>query len=401
MPDSEDANDLERFRSETHRWLLENAPPSMREPLKSENDLCWGGKKREYPADVKRWLQVMAERGWTAPTWPECYGGGGLSKARAKVLAEEMARLGLRPALFGVALTMIGPLLLQEGSEEQKRRHIPAIVRGERLWCQGYSEPGAGSDLASLQTGAVADGDDFILNGQKIWTSLADKADWMFLLARTDPQAKKGEGITFLLMDMESAGVTVRPIKLIAGNSHFCETFFTDVRVPRENVVGRINGGWSIAKALLGFERSAIGGMFKKERPEGDPLVALARRYIDASEKEIGDPMVRDRITRIRMDQKRLEFTLARTAENAKAGHKPGPESSILKYYGSELNMRRQELIQSILGPHALGWSGEGVDPREVRMTKEWLRSRGNSIEGGTSEIQLNIIAKRVLGLPE
>src|SRR5512139_1853232 len=216
---------LEKFREQTRQWLLANAPKTMFTPVRVVDDLCWGGRKTKYPSDVKRWLDVMAERGWTAPTWPQQYGGGGLGKAEAKILAQEMAKLGLRAPLVGFGLTMIGPLLLQEGSEELKRTHLPPIVRGEIRWCQGYSEPGAGSDLASLQTRALIDGDDFIVSGQKIWTSYADKADWMFLLVRTDPTARKQDGITFLLMDMESPGVSVKPILLISGSSPFCETF--------------------------------------------------------------------------------------------------------------------------------------------------------------------------------
>jgi acyl-CoA dehydrogenase len=216
----------------------------MYTPYKTQDELCWGGKKAQYPPDTKRWLDVMAERGWTAPTWPAEYGGGGLSKAEAKVLAEEMAKLRLRPPLIGFGLAMIGPLLLQEGSDELKRAHLPSIVKGEIRWCQGYSEPGSGSDLASLQTKAIRDGDVFIVNGQKVWTSYGDKSDWMFVLVRTDFEARKQDGITFLLMDMTSPGVSVRPILLISGSSPFCETFLSDVRVPVTNVVGRVNGGW-------------------------------------------------------------------------------------------------------------------------------------------------------------
>src|SRR2546422_7434786 len=240
--------DLETFRDDAPRWLDANAPASMSTPPRTPEDVCWGGRKPRYPEDVTRWLDVMVERGWTAPTWPREYGGGGLAKEEAKVLAGEMAKRTLRPPLIGFGLTMIGPLLLQVGSEQQKREHLPRIVRGEIRWCQGYSEPGAGSDLASLQTRAVRDGDEFIVNGQKVWTSYADKADWMFLLVRTDPEVPKHAGITFLLMDMDTPGVSVRPIRLISGASPFCETFITDVRVPVRNVVGQVNGGWAIAK---------------------------------------------------------------------------------------------------------------------------------------------------------
>jgi alkylation response protein AidB-like acyl-CoA dehydrogenase len=392
--------DLETFRAEARRWLDASAPPLVRTPPRSNDDLCWGGRKARYEPDVKRWLDLMAERGWTAPTWPREYGGGGLSRPEAKVLAEEMARLRLRPPLIGFGLTMIGPLLLQEGSEELRREHLPPIVRGEIRWCQGYSEPGAGSDLASLQTKAVRDGDDFVLNGQKVWTSGADQADWMFILVRTDFDAPKHAGITFLLMDMDTPGVSVRPIRLISGFSPFCETFLTDVRVPARNVVGRVNGGWLMAKALLGHERTMIADAFK-ERDEGRRLVTTAKRYAGEHDGRVADPIVRDRIAQLELDQACLDLTLARARDGAKAGHKPGPETSIFKYYGTELNQRRRELLMSILGPQGLGWEGAGFEPDELKVARDWLRSRGNTIEGGTSEIQLNIIAKRVLGLPD
>ena len=392
--------DLEAFREETRRWLAANAPAAMRTPPRSPEDLCWGGRKSNYPDDVRRWLAAMAERGWTAPTWPREYGGGGLSKQEAKVLAEEMAKLRVRPPLTGFGLTMIGPLLLQEGSETLKREHLPPIVRGEIRWCQGYSEPGAGSDLASLQTKAMRDGEHFVVNGQKVWTSYGDKADWMFILVRTGFEGQKHAGITFLLMDMETPGVSVRPIKLISGSSPFCETFLTDVRVPVRNVVGQANGGWLIAKALLGHERTMIADVFK-ERDDAKRLLDLARRHVGERDGRIADPVVRDRVAQLEMDQACLDLTLARSRDNAKAGHKPGPESSIFKLYGTELNQRRRDLMISILGPQALGWEGPGFEPSELSITRDWLRSRGNSIEGGTSEVQLNIIAKRVLALPD
>ena len=392
--------DLQTFRDETRRWLDANAPASMHTPFRNPDELCWGGKKIRYPDDVRRWLEVMAARGWTAPTWPKAYGGGGLSKAEAKVLAEEMVKLHLRPPLTGFGLSMIGPLLLQAGSEELKQAHLPPIVRGEIRWCQGYSEPGAGSDLAGLQTKAVRDGDHFVVNGQKVWTSFGDKADWMFVLVRTDFEAPKHAGITFLLMDMESPGVAVRPIRLISGSSPFCETFLTDVHVPVKNVVGQVNGGWQLAKALLGHERTMIADAFK-ERDEARRMVELARRHVGEADGRIADTGIRDRMAQIEIDQACLDLTLARSRDAAKVGHQPGPESSIFKLYGTELNQRRRELLVAILGPQALGWEGAGFDEDELKVTRDWLRSRGNTIEGGTSEIQLNIIAKRVLGLPE
>jgi alkylation response protein AidB-like acyl-CoA dehydrogenase len=392
---------LDAFRRETRAWLEQNAPAIAYQPVPTTEDLCWGGRKTVYDPGVKQWLEVMAGRGWTAPAWPKEYGGGGLDKREARILGQEMASLGLRPPLIGFGLSMIGPLLLQEGSEDLKKTHLPPIVRGEIRWCQGYSEPAAGSDLASLQTRAIVDGDDFVLNGQKVWTSYADKADWMFILVRTDAQAPKHEGITFLLMDMSSPGVSVRPIRLISGASPFCETFLADVRVPRANVVGRVNGGWTIAKALLGHERTMIAGMGASERTTSDSLPDLARRYLDDADGVLADPVLRDRIAALEIDRKCFELTLARSRDGMKAGHKPGPETSIFKLYGTELNQRRRELMVQIAGPQGLGWEGDGFSDDEIRMTRDWLRSRGNSIEGGTSEVQLNIIAKRVLGLPD
>ncbi|HEY2387086.1 MAG TPA: acyl-CoA dehydrogenase family protein [Candidatus Binatia bacterium] len=392
--------DLETFREETHRWLKSNAPASMSVPYKTTDELCWGGKKMQVSPDAKRWLDVMGERGWTAPSWPKEYGGGGLSKGEAKVLSEEMGKLRLRPPLIGFGLSMIGPLLLQEGSDELRREHIPPIVRGQIRWCQGYSEPGSGSDLASLQTKAIRDGDVFVVNGQKVWTSYGDKSDWMFVLVRTDFEAKKQEGITFLLMDMTSPGVSVQPIRLISGSSPFTETFLSDVRVPGRNVVGKINNGWAMAKALLGHERTMIADAFK-ERDDAKRTMTLAREYVGEEDGRVADPLIRDGMTRVAMDQACLDLTLERSRDNMKAGHKPGPETSIFKYYGTELNMRRRELLVSILGPQGLGWEGPGFGEDELKITRDWLRSRGNSIEGGTSEIQLNIIAKRVLGLPD
>jgi alkylation response protein AidB-like acyl-CoA dehydrogenase len=392
--------DLDSFREETRRWLLSTAPASMRAPAKGTEDYCWGGKRVAYPSDVLRWRDAMAERGWTAPTWPREYGGGGLSGAEARVLSEEMASLSLRAPLVGFGLMMIGPLLLQEGSDAQRREHLPPIVRGEIRWCQGYSEPGAGSDLASLRTRAEADGEELVINGQKIWTSGGDKSDWMFLLVRTDASARKQDGITFVLLDLTTPGVSVRPIRLISGASPFCETFFTDVRVPGRNVVGERNRGWALARALLGHERSAVADVFR-ERDDATRLIAAARRELGELDGRIADGPLRDRIAQLEIDQACFDGVIDRLRAQAQASGKPGHESSILKYYGTELNERRRDLAVAVLGPRALGWEGPGFEEAELKATRDWLRSRGNTIEGGTSEIQLNIIAKRVLGLPE
>ena len=394
------------FRKETRDWLEAKCPPSMRWPAGAaggglDGELVWGGRKQTYedPA-AKQWLDLMAGRGWTAPTWPHDYGGGGLDKDETKVLSQEMAALRIKPPLIGFGLTMIGPLLLEHGSEEQKKLFLPPICRGEVRWCQGYSEPGAGSDLAGLQTRATLDGENWVVNGQKVWTSYADKADWMFCLVRTDPEASKHGGISFMLFDMETPGVSVRPILLISGNSPFCETFLEDVRVPVDQVVGGTGNGWTMAKALLGHERSMISEAFS-ENSRRNRLVEVAREHLGDGNGGIADPLARDRIAALTMDKVCLDLTIRRIKEAAKVGEQPGAETSILKYYATELNKDRYSLLLSILGPQALGWDGAGFEDEELGLVREWLRSRGNSIEGGTSEIQLNIIAKRVLGLPE
>jgi alkylation response protein AidB-like acyl-CoA dehydrogenase len=395
--------DLDAFREQTFLWLLENAPVSLRGTRRGRFDGYWGGRKRDEPSpDVKLWFEVMLERGWTAPTWPKRYGGGELSSAQGKVLDEELARLELPPPLVGVGLTMIGPTLLDFGKEEQKLEHLPRICRGEVRWCQGYSEPGAGSDLASLSTRAVRDGDDFLVTGQKIWTSYADISDWMFCLVRTDPTAKKQAGISFLLIDMQSAGVSTKNIKLISGASPFCEVFFDAVRVPVRNVVGEVNGGWTIAKALLGYERSMVGQAMGGQLTDAEQsLVALARHELATHEKALPDAELRIAIAKLAMDERAYRLAAESIERAVSEGRAPGPESSILKICGSELKQRRWELAARIAGPQALGWEGPGFDSSELRLTREWLRSRANSIEGGTTEIQLNIIAKRVLLLPD
>lgn len=393
--------DLEAFRAEVRAWLEAHAPEGLRGTRKGRFEAYWGGRKTPAPSDdVRRWLTVMAERGWTAPTWPTAYGGAGLSRSQARIIDQEISRLRLPPPLVGFGQAMIGPTLLDFGSEAQKQQHVPPIVRGEIRWCQGYSEPGAGSDLASLATRAVRDGDHLVVTGQKIWTTYAEISDWIFCLVRTNPAVKKQAGITFVLIDMDSPGVEVRPIHLISGASPFCEVFLEDVRVPLAQVVGEIDAGWTIAKALLGYERTIVGeamgaGMLGLE----DKLVALARAQLSAEEGPLPSGALRDRIAGFAMDEACFKATIQRVQEGMAAGRAPGPESSILKIAGSELKQRRWRLTMDIAGPEALGWEGETFDPILMQSTREWLRSRGNTIEGGTSEIQLNILAKRILGL--
>jgi acyl-CoA dehydrogenase len=394
---SETTTDLETFRRETRTWLEANCPPEMRQPPKTEADVCWGGKHFQFQSEAQRqWLNRMAKRGWTVPTWPREYGGGGLNHAQAAVLREEMAALKCRAPLQSFGIWMLGPALLKHGSEEQKRHYLPQIVRGEIRWCQGYSEPNAGSDLASLATRAEIHEDHFLVNGQKIWTSYADEADWMFCLVRTD-SAKKHTGISFILIDMTSPGVSTRPIKLISGKSPFCETFFDNVKVPRTQLVGALNAGWTIAKYLLTHEREMIGAIGERSLP--DPVGRFAAEHIgrDAAGR-LDDPILRAEIARFEVDEAAFRAWIKLVGEQARAGEAHPAVSSALKYYGAELNKRRWELMVAAGGADALEW--ESARSQEGAAARTWLRTKGNSIEGGTSEVQLNVVAKRVLGLP-
>jgi alkylation response protein AidB-like acyl-CoA dehydrogenase len=395
--------DLEQFRAETREWLEENCPPSMRTPMK-DDEIVWGGKREKFKnPEAKVWLERMGEKGWTAPEWPAKYGGGGLSREQNRVLQEELRRIKARPALFSFGLWMFGPALLEFGNEDQKLRFIPDIVKGKTRWCQGYSEPGAGSDLADLQTRCEDKGDHYLINGQKVWTSYADKADWIFCLVRTDTSTKH-EGISFILFDMESEGVEARPILLISGESPFCETFFTDVKVPKDQLVGEVNGGWQIAKRLLQFERSSISaGGFGGTGGSGilGPEEYAKMHIGTDSEGRLIDGDLRGRITDHKMYAKAFNLTVQRQAEQAKAGQQVGHTASILKYGAAKMNQDRHELLVEALGTEGLGWEGEGFDPAAKKVTRQWLRSKGNSIEGGTSEINLNVISKRVLGLKD
>jgi alkylation response protein AidB-like acyl-CoA dehydrogenase len=380
---------MDAFRDEVRRWLEESCPPSMRTPPTDGDDGVWGGKKTPpTDPDARLWLERMAGRGWTAPTWPREYGGGGLTEEQAKILREEMQHLGCRLPLKSMGLWMLGPVLLRYATEEQKREHLPRIVRGEVRWCQGYSEPEAGSDLAGLRTRAVLDGDTYVVDGRKIWTSHAHLSDWMFCLVRTDPDAPKHQGISFLLIDMETPGISTRPIRLISGASPFCETLFEGVRVPARNVVGALHRGWEVAKAVLEHERTLISAMRDARSNEGDSLADVARAY-----GALSDPLTRDRIAQLEIDLLANRLTMQRAGT--------GAASSVLKLYGTEVSKRRYELLVSMTGYRGLGWAGDEFDGKELHRTRAWLRSRASSIEGGTSEIQLNIIAKRVLGLPE
>ncbi len=393
---------MESSRAEPRAWLEENCPPSMRTPM-VEEETVWGGRNVTFKnPESKLWLERMGAKGWTCPTWPKEYGGGGLSKEENMVLQDELRRIKARPALTSFGISMLGPVLLEYANEAQKQEHIPKIVRGEIRWCQGYSEPGSGSDLASLQTKAILEGDEYIINGSKIWTSYADQADWIFCLVRTDFKAPKHNGVSFILFDMTSNGVTTKPIKLISGASVFCETFFDDVRVPRENLVGTLNDGWTIAKRLLQHERSMISNMgLGGSGSTENSMENQAKQYVGEVDGKIADPELRQRIAAFKMNGEAFSLTLKRAAEEAKVSTGPSATSSMFKLYGTEQNKARFELLLDIQGTNSMGWEGEGFAERELNTTREWLRSKANSIEGGTSEVQLNVIAKRVLNLPD
>ena len=389
----------EAFREDARTWLADNCPESMR-----QGNIHFEDAHEVYSTDDARlWLERAAERGWTAPMWPKEYGGGGLSPEEGAILRQEMAAIRALPPATGMGLAMIGPTLLEFGTEEQKQRHLPRITSGEVTWCQGYSEPGSGSDLASLRTKAELDGDHFVINGQKIWTSGADHAQWMFCLVRTDPDAAKHDGISFVLLPMDQPGVTIKPIPLISGSSPFCETFFDNAIAKKEDLIGEMNKGWTVAKRLLQYERSGIG-----ETPAGpkakkklNPYAALAKEYIGEENGRIADMAARDAVLKHVMQEKSMQLTGARVMQESKESGAPGAATSIFKYVGSTLAKNGSELKAMLRGTQGLGWEGAGFSEDELESTRGWLRDRAVTIYGGTNEVQLNIIAKRVLGLPD
>ena len=389
-------SDLEAFRAETREWLEANCPPEMREPVRDEGDVYWGGRNASFKSDAqKAWFEACRDKGYTVPEWPKAYGGAGLTPPEGKILRQEMARINARPPLSSFGIWMLGPALLHFGTEGQKQKFLNEIARGEIRWCQGYSEPGSGSDLVSMQTFGEDKGDHWVGNGQKIWTSYADEADWIFCLVRTDKE-NKYQGITFMLFDMENEGVSTKPIKLISGNSPFCETFMDDVTVPKSygedipGYVGEINRGWDVAKYLLGHERemiSATGG--------GDRASSLGAV---TSRAGLLDPVLRAEMAMFDVDALSFTAMSEKFMDELKArkGHPAQP--NMLKYAGTELNKRRHELLMAAGGIDALEWEGERS--HEGAAARDWLRTKANSIEGGTSEIQRNIVATRGLGLP-
>ena len=392
-------SDLKNFRETTRAWLEENCPPGARGPGEVSN----GSTKIVIEdADTRLWLERMVEKGWTVPSWPKAYGGGSLSTEKYVILLEEMKRISARPALSGFGTSMIGPTLLEFGTAAQKLRHLPRIAQAEVEWCQGYSEPGAGSDLASLQTRAVLDGDNYVINGSKIWTSGAHNADWMFILVRTNPDAPKHEGISFMLLPMDQPGVEVTPIKLISGNSPFNETFFAHALAAREDLVGELNRGWTVGKRLLQHERSGMESLLQGGTSEGkSKLSSIAKDYIGEADGKIADSAMRDQVLQYEMTQRSLNLTKRRVIQESADGATPGPATSIFKVMSTDQEKIYSDLATSLRGSQGFGWEGDAFTDTELEDMRVLLSSRAASIYSGSNEIQRNIIAKRVLGLPD
>lgn len=392
--------DTENFRAETRAWLQANCPPAMRQPLTQEQ-IVWSGSTVKFANDDQRvWFERMRDRGWFAPDWPIELGGGGLTPKQARIVEQEMQRLACRPPQFNLGVWMLGPVLLELGTEAQKREHLPPMMQGRMRWCQGFSEPNAGSDLASLKTSARVDGNgDFIVNGSKIWTSYGDQADWMYALVRTDTTVKKQEGISFVLIDMKSPGVTVKPIELISGKSSFCEVFFDDVRVPAHQLVGPLNGGWTVAKKLLQHERAAMSKFSEGAAPSHDAL-AVAKPYLYDEDGTLLEPVWRDRLAALLMDSQAFSLTHQRVLEQGMARMDVSGPASIMKLVQTEQEVAKYELLMQVMGQRGLSWEGDEFSADEHDIGRLWLLAKTYTIAGGSSEVQLNIIAKRVLGLP-
>jgi acyl-CoA dehydrogenase len=382
---------LEAFRVETRAWLEANAPPGARKPPVGTEGTVWGGRNPVFAnEDLRIWLERMAAKGWTVPEWPRQYGGGGLTKDEAKILAEEMKRIGARPPLTSLGIWMLGPALLKFGTEAQKLEHLPRIARGEIRWAQGYSEPGAGSDLASVQTRGEDMGDHFLVNGSKIWTSYADKCDMIFALVRTEPDAPKHLGISFLLIDMADNGVTTRPIQLISGESPFTQTFLDNAKAPKKDLIGERGRGWEVCKFLLAHERQMMGSSPMSSTAH-ETVAQRALRVLGEEELARAGALRAD-ILQYEMDAWVLGIALERSRDQAKAKQGSPTAASEFKLFGTELSKRRAELVLAI----------DGVAGFDVASpaANDWLRAPIGTIAGGSNEIQLNIIAKRALGLP-
>jgi alkylation response protein AidB-like acyl-CoA dehydrogenase len=395
-------SDNDNFYEETYAWLEENCPPSQRTQA-AAGEMVYGGRNCVFPSDdAKLWLDRMGEKGWTVPTWPKEYGGGGLTSEQEKLLKKAMRKLGCRTPLTGHGVWMLGPALLEFGNEEQKLEHLPKIARGEIRWCQGYSEPGAGSDLSSLTCKCEDMGDHFLVNGQKCWTTDGHQSDWIFTLVRTDPDNPiQQAGISFLLIDMESEGVVVQPCKLLDGNDDFCDTFFDNVKVPKKNLVGELNAGWSIAKGLLVHERTMMSQIadFIPKLPYS--VVEYAQRYTELDDNgKIKDGTLREQLTDHLMNSQAMGLAQRRAFEEGMAGVMDKRSVTYFKAYATEEDQRRDELLLALLGSSALGWEGDEFTEDQLRIPRQFLMNKALTIGGGTTEVQLNLVAK-ALGLPQ
>ena len=388
------------FRVDTRAWLEENCPAGAR----GEGVVPWGSRKVELPKDSRVWLENMAAKGWTVPTWPKSYGGAGLDPTRYLILLEELRRINARSPLVGRGVNYIGPTILEFGTDEQKERWLPGMARGDGGWCMGYSEPGAGSDLASLSTKAVREGDQYIINGRKIWTSDAVHGDYIFALVRTDDTAPKHDGISLILIDMDQPGVQVRPIKLISGNSPFCETLFEHATASVTDIIGPLNEGWTVGKRLLQYERSTHAGInpsgSQGGRSAASPLPALVQRYHSDASGKISEPALRRRILDHQLAFKAQQLTQQRVIQET-AASAPGFASSAVKLSNALITQEGDEILVAAMGTQGTGWSGEAFQDTELAATRDWLKQKSLTIAGGTKEVQMNIIAKRVLGLPD
>lgn len=383
----------EAFRREVRAFVEKELPPDL--AAKAAVDAAFS-----MPESM-RWHKILYKQGWVAPHWPVEFGGPGFDATRRFILTDELELAGT-PPLSPFGLFMVGPLLMQFGNPAQKQRYLPKILSGEEVWCQGYSEPNAGSDLASLKTAAVKDASgNYVVNGQKTWTTYAQYADWIFCLVRTDSSGKKQEGISFLLIDMKTPGVEVKPMLTIGGTPAFCETFFTDVVVPKENLVGPEGGGWTLAKALLGHERTLIASVGASRRAVRR-IKRIAAQTRAGGRRLIDDPEVRARIAALEIRLRGLEMANLRAVAGAQLGKAPGPESSILKLRGSEVTQQCFELAMDLMGPDALTWFNESgaVPPSEEWVPPTFCYTRATTIYGGSNEIQKNVLAKYLLGLP-
>ena len=393
---------LKDFRAGVRKWLSDNFPPS----LKNKSIGMEGETVASLGEDLQIWRERLAAQGWGAPTWPKEYGGAGLSHGEAKVITDEMNAIGAFnpiPLMAGMGVTMVGPTVLEYGTEDQKRRHLPGIASGAVRWCLGLSEPNAGSDLASLTTKAEDKGDTFVLNGQKIWTSGADISQWCGALVRTDPKAPKRDGLSFVLLPMDQPGVETRPIKLIAGASPFCETFFNDAVAQKTDLLGKLNDGWSVVKRLLQHERQSqtgARGAYGGEKPA--PLYELAKQYVGTNDDgTLADADLRMRLVHHLMDAKAHSLTISRITAEARGKVEVSAAASILKNSATHVAQTKAELTLEVMGQQGLGWEGEAFTEQELSSVREWLGGKAMSIYGGSFEVQNNIISKNILGLPE